>query len=152
MRTTNSFPLHEQSNLSKIHLINIFSHGERSVKWIFKCLALLISIVGDWTVGWTVLIIYLSISFENKWYNLNPATTKVFHSLTFCWFYVQFAVFNSVNSVHIWSFSGPHFPAFGLNLEIYRVNIRIQAKCGNMLTRKLRICALFMMCYRFTTI
>ena len=41
-----------------------------------------------------------------------------------------------VNSVRIRSFSGPDFPAFGLNTEIYRVNLRIQSKCEKMRTRK----------------
>ena len=30
------------------------------------------------------------------------------------------------------SCSGPYCPAFGLNAEIYIVNLRIQSKCGNM--------------------
>ena len=33
-------------------------------------------------------------------------------------------------------FSGPHFPAFGLNTEVYGVNHRIQSKCGKIKTRK----------------
>ena len=43
-----------------------------------------------------------------------------------------------MKSVHIRSFSGPHFPAFGLNTEteIYYVNLRIQYKCGKKRTRK----------------
>ena len=39
-------------------------------------------------------------------------------------------------SVHILSFSGSHFLAFGLNTEIYRINIRIQFKYGKIKTRK----------------
>ena len=34
--------------------------------------------------------------------------------------------------------SGPYFPAFGLNTKIYRVNLRIQPKCGKMRTRKIQ--------------
>ena len=41
-----------------------------------------------------------------------------------------------VKSVRIWSFSGPHFPAFGLNTERYSVPLRIQSKCGKIRTRK----------------
>ena len=41
-----------------------------------------------------------------------------------------------VKSVRIWSFSGPHFPAFGLNTDIYFLNLCIQSKFGKMLTRK----------------
>ena len=33
-------------------------------------------------------------------------------------------------SVRIWSYSGPHCPAFRLNTERYRVSLRIQAECG----------------------
>ena len=41
-----------------------------------------------------------------------------------------------VKSVCIRSFSGPYFPAFGLNTDIYGVNLRVQSKCGKMQTRK----------------
>ena len=34
------------------------------------------------------------------------------------------------------SLPGPDFPAFGLNTEIYSLNLRIQSKCGKMRTRK----------------
>ena len=33
-------------------------------------------------------------------------------------------------------FSGPYFPAFELNMEIYEVNLRTQSKCGKIETRK----------------
>ena len=33
-------------------------------------------------------------------------------------------------------FSGPYFPAFGLNTEIYSVNLRIKSECGKIWTRK----------------
>ena len=33
-------------------------------------------------------------------------------------------------------FSGPHFPVFGLNTEIYGVNIRIQTEYREIRTRK----------------
>ena len=40
-----------------------------------------------------------------------------------------------VKSICIRSYSGPHFPAFGLNTERYFVYLRIQSKCREMLTR-----------------
>ena len=40
-----------------------------------------------------------------------------------------------VKSVHIWSYSGPHFPAFGRNTERYGVSLRIQSECGKIQTR-----------------
>ena len=40
-----------------------------------------------------------------------------------------------VKNVRIWSYSGPHFPAFGLNTERYSVSLRIQSECGKIRTR-----------------
>ena len=40
-----------------------------------------------------------------------------------------------VKSVHIWSYSGPHFPVFELNSEKYGVSLRIQPECEKMRTR-----------------
>ena len=51
----------------------------------------------------------------------------------------QFSLFipaeQSVKSVCIRSYSGPYFPAFGLNTERYRVSLSIQSKCGKTRTR-----------------
>ena len=41
-----------------------------------------------------------------------------------------------VKIVCISSFSGPHFPAFELNTEIYSVSLRIQPKCGKIRIRQ----------------
>ena len=40
-----------------------------------------------------------------------------------------------VQSVRIWSYSGPHFPAFELNMDRYSVSLRIQSECRKMRTR-----------------
>ena len=40
-----------------------------------------------------------------------------------------------VKSVRIRSYSGPNFPALGLNKERYGVYLRIQSECGKMQTR-----------------
>ena len=44
--------------------------------------------------------------------------------------------FHCVKSVRIRSFSGPYFPAFGLNAERYSVSLRIQSEYGKIRTRK----------------
>ena len=44
--------------------------------------------------------------------------------------------FHCVKIVQIWSFSRQYFPTFGRHTEIYRVNLRIQSKCGKIRTRK----------------
>ena len=41
---------------------------------------------------------------------------------------------HSMKSVDIWSFSGPYFPAFGLNTERYSASVRIQSECGKIWT------------------
>ena len=46
------------------------------------------------------------------------------------------SISHCAKSPPIWSFSGPHFAVFGLNTEIYRVNLRIQSEFGKMQTRK----------------
>ena len=43
--------------------------------------------------------------------------------------------FHCVKAACIWSYSGPYFPAFGLNTEIYGVSLCIQSKCGKIRTR-----------------
>ena len=35
-----------------------------------------------------------------------------------------------VKGVHSRSYSGLHFPAFGLNTERYGISLRIQSECG----------------------
>ena len=41
-----------------------------------------------------------------------------------------------VKRVRIRNFSGLYFPAFEMNTEIYRVNLRIRSECGKIWTRK----------------
>ena len=40
-----------------------------------------------------------------------------------------------MKSVHIRNYSGPYFPAFGLNTKSYSVSLRIQSQCRKMGTR-----------------
>ena len=44
--------------------------------------------------------------------------------------------FHCLKNVHYQSFSGPHFPVFGLNTETYSLNLRIQSECRKMRKRK----------------
>ena len=45
-------------------------------------------------------------------------------------------IIHCVKSVLIGSFSGPYFPAFGLNTERYGISLRIQCKSGKIWTGK----------------
>ena len=65
----------------------------------------------------------LTFLFHNPWKHFKhsfPSTQVTFHC---------------VKSVCIRSYSGPHFPAFRLNTERYRVSFRIQSECGKMRIR-----------------
>ena len=48
----------------------------------------------------------------------------------------KFRSFDCVKIVRIRSFSGPYFPAFGLNTEKYGVPLRIQSKYGKIRVKK----------------
>ena len=65
-----------------------------------------------------------------------------------CFKFFTWGTFNwhFVKGVGIRSFSGPHFLAFGLNMEKYFVSLRIQSKSGKYGPQKLWIQTLFMQC------
>ena len=48
---------------------------------------------------------------------------------------LQIMMIHRVKSVRIRSYSGPHFPTFGLNTERYSISLCIQSKCGKMRTK-----------------
>ena len=52
------------------------------------------------------------------------------------WQIISISASHCVKSVRIRSFSGPYFLAFELNTVRYSVSLRIQSKCGKILTRK----------------
>ena len=50
-------------------------------------------------------------------------------------YYIYNVHIHCLKSVYIRSYSGPYFPAFGLNTERYGVSFRIQSKCGEIRTK-----------------
>ena len=52
-----------------------------------------------------------------------------------CFNFEQFVARHCVKSVLIRSYSGPHFPAFGLSEYLSIFTLRIQSRCGKMQTR-----------------
>ena len=50
-----------------------------------------------------------------------------------CLYFIFFI--RCVRSARIWSYSGPHFPVFGLNTERYGESLCIQSECAKMRTR-----------------
>ena len=65
---------------------------------------------------------------EMKWVNLLPCF--------FLWFRTKVFFSTALKVTVLWSFSLPYFPVFGLNKEIYKVNLRIQSKRGKIQTPK----------------
>ena len=61
---------------------------------------------------------------------------RPFHNSSKRDFSYMYTTNHCVKSVCIRSYSGLHFPAFGLNTEIYSVSLRIQSKCGKIRTTK----------------
>ena len=51
------------------------------------------------------------------------------------WWRLKHFASHCVKSVCIRSYSGTHFPAFGLNMERYSVSLRNQSECGKIRTR-----------------
>ena len=49
--------------------------------------------------------------------------------------YIKTVELHCVKIIHIRSYSGPHFPAFGRNTESYGVCLPIQSKCGKIRPR-----------------
>ena len=65
-------------------------------------------------------------------------------------YFIRFCYYNHwVKSVRIRSYSGPYFPAFGLNTERYSVSLRIQSKYGKIWTRITPNTDSFQAVYRF---
>ena len=60
----------------------------------------------------------MSAYLENKTFSI-PKKIRIFLN-----------IHDSVKSVRIRSYSGPQFPAFGLNTKSYGVSLRIKSKCG----------------------
>ena len=60
---------------------------------------------------------------------------SIFFILSMLTYFLLGEPIHYVKSVRIQSYSGPHFPVFGLNMERYGVSLPIQSKCREMLTR-----------------
>ena len=67
-------------------------------------------------------------------YKLKNVKMKNFRKMKKNLNHVLFSYFHEKND-RIWSYSGPHFPAFKLNAEIYGVSLRSQSECGKMRTK-----------------
>ena len=87
-------------------------------------------------------------SFRWLWSEFRRSIRKNVKELIPCFQFFTWGTSNwhFVKGVGIRSFSGPHFLAFGLNMEKYFVSLRIQSKSGIYGPQKLWIHTLFMQC------
>ena len=83
----------------------------------------------NWKKGFSTVNM-ISVAWPNWWLYLLCCFIEAYDypSFKFISLFVQ--------SIRIGSFSGPYFPAFGLNTEMYFVNFCIQSECGKIRTRK----------------
>ena len=78
----------------------------------------------------TAFFVFMSFHFFYFFYVLNlMSSLKVPHVLC------DLSRFHRLKNVRIRSYSGRHFPTFGLNTGRYSVSLRIQYECGKMQTR-----------------
>ena len=69
--------------------------------------------------------------------DIKPYWRNYYHRTQRASFFSTFSLqVHCVKNVRIWSFSGPYFPAFGLNKQRYFVSLCIQSKFGKMWSRK----------------
>ena len=70
----------------------------------------------------------------NKSYFSQIRTTWLQETIKY-WSWFGYRKIHCVKSVRIRSYSGPHFPAFGLNTERHSASVRFQSECGKMRIR-----------------
>ena len=73
-----------------------------------------------------LIIVYILVKTEICFTSVAFSKITNFHSLLWSW------SLHCLKSARIWSYSGPNFPAFGLNTD---VSLRIQPECRKMRTR-----------------
>ena len=95
---------------------------------------MLVSIVHHLTLSW-----WRPLSYRNRSIDLLHKSMDWFlydsglrHERVKC---IVLNYYHCVKSVCIRGYSGPYFPAFGLNTERFRISLRIQSKCGKIRSR-----------------
>ena len=76
------------------------------------------------------------------YHNTIPNTATHINQHTFTQAYTPTEA--TLKSVKIRSFSGPYFPVFGPDMEIYSVNLRIQSKCRKIQAKKYSVFGQFL--------
>ena len=110
-----------QTIASRVTLLNPLNTGFPDTLKLIKCIKII-------KMTWLVIKHFLrSIQFSTFWLDFRPFSTALKVS-------------------KYGAFSGPYFPVFGLNTEIYSVNVRIRKNTDQ---KKLRIWTLSTQCFVF---
>ena len=72
---------------------------------------------------------------QNKWSKCAYSPKCFMPIFSLLIFYAEFYPYSMREKRSILSYSGPHFPAFGLNTERYEASLRIQSECGKTRNR-----------------
>ena len=99
--------------------------------------SVLLNILGQILMLYFVLqMVNFFRSLNYGWYSWQLLNSLAYPRLTSqCYRGILFKNRDCVKSVHIWSYSSPYFPAFGLNTERHGVSLRFQWKCGKIWAR-----------------
>ena len=115
-----------QKLLSEIHLV-YFKRNQSKQEQVIRPKS-------TWQIWWSTIVWFpkdlLKILREFNGLTRTKSSWKSFYCLA--WFITCTAWKVSKYG----AFSGPYFPAFGLNMERYEVSLRIQSECEKIRTRK----------------
>ena len=96
---------------------------------------------------------FLRQPLENIFFSYSQVSNNARSYISYIFFYYRSmlvlyycTLLHCVESVHIQRFSGPYFPALGLNTERYGVSLRIQPECEKIQTIILRAETFFTQC------
>ena len=122
----------------------VFSQCYFVLKYIslwFAFLSSVYSLIKFWQIQHRLISFQKHLQ-DMKFLNFHFSVVRIFDTMS--WVIFRFSLFffqktlsyrHCLEIVSIQSYSGPYFPAFGLNTEKYSISLRIQSECGKIRTR-----------------
>ena len=108
-------------HLTFLATTEIYNASKPKSSWKSSTSSLIFHVISILLVSLKTLILFENYFFKKVVYNIKASLESLRENVRF------------------WSFSGPYFPAFGLNMERCSVSLRVQSEC----VKKLRIRTLF---------
>ena len=100
----------------------------------FFCFFSILPVFSHYANGTRTKLEELFRSFRSAFFFLRRKTLQISGKLLLC-YCTKINVSRYIKSVRILNYSGPYFPAFGLNMERYGVSLLIQSECEKVRTR-----------------